>query len=316
MFFILPIGVDYRARRYPVVTFTLMGVCVAVYLLSVVMALSGADAESWMLEPLWLIPSESRWWTYLTSHFVHAGFLHLAGNMIYLFLFGACVEDMMGRGRFVAFYVLCGVFADLAYIALAPGHFSSEIPMGGASGAVSGCIGGFLVLRPRTSVEFKWVFFLWVRIWNGDFTLPAWVVISGWFLMDLLGAVVTASAAQESGGVAFGAHVGGTLFGLAAMLLLKRRISSEVETDEAEAVSPRPVARPVARVRVRAAAAPVLAETPTVLLFLGGAECGPYTLTQVQRMFVAGDIPADALYWQDGMEEWRNAEELRAPGII
>ncbi|HLH57062.1 MAG TPA: rhomboid family intramembrane serine protease, partial [Verrucomicrobiae bacterium] len=88
MFFLLPVGVDYRARRYPVVTFTLMGLCVAVYLVTLGFRLAnGSAALEWVMSNLWLTPALSHWWTYLTSLFVHAGLFHLAGNMVYLFLF-------------------------------------------------------------------------------------------------------------------------------------------------------------------------------------------------------------------------------------
>src|SRR5258705_216771 len=120
MFFILPVGVDYRARRYPVVTFTLMGICVAVYVITLLLGLSG-DGEAvdgWAYENLWLIPTESHWWTYITSMFVHGGFFHLAGNMVYLFLFGACVEDIIGRLRFTIFYLVAGIAASVAHIAV------------------------------------------------------------------------------------------------------------------------------------------------------------------------------------------------------
>lgn len=187
MIFILPVGVDYRARRYPVVTFVLMGICILVYLVTLGFELSGnrEDVDSWVYENLWLIPDESHWWTYLTSVFVHGGFFHLLGNMIYLFLFGACVEDKIGRIRFTLFYLAGGVAAGLAYIALSPDHFASEIPMGGASGAISACIGAFMILMAHSKIEFKWLVFFMFRVWSGEFTLPAWVVISGWFVKDL-----------------------------------------------------------------------------------------------------------------------------------
>src|SRR5215469_9017444 len=99
MFFFLPIGVSYRAQRYPVVTFTIMGLCTLIYLMQFMWEILGDDREvqEWVYQYLWLTPNKSYWWTYLTSMFVHGGFLHIFGNMIYLFLFGSCVEDLMGR---------------------------------------------------------------------------------------------------------------------------------------------------------------------------------------------------------------------------
>src|SRR5215469_15694875 len=114
MFFLLPVGVDYRARRYPVVTFTLMGLCVLVYLVTLGFQLGkGEGVTEWVLAHLWLVPAASHWWTYLTSLFVHEGFFHLAGNMVYLFLFGACVEDVIGRPKFITFYLVCGLASEL-----------------------------------------------------------------------------------------------------------------------------------------------------------------------------------------------------------
>jgi membrane associated rhomboid family serine protease len=320
MFFLLPVGVDYRARRYPVVTFTLMGICTLVYLVTLGFSLDrGPDVMEWVVGNFWLIPAQSHWWTFLSSLFVHEGFFHLAGNMVYLFLFGSCVEDVIGRPRFIAFYLFCGLISEFTHIAIAPGHFASEIALGGASGAISGCIGGFLLLFLRTKIEFKWVIFLFFRIWNGEFFLPAWVVISFWFLGDLVGMLLTIASGEHGEGVAFGAHVGGTLCGLALISIerkFKRPIPIEAEEEEEEPpAQPARIARAPIRVQLKPAAAPVVAvETPAIYLFVREAQYGPYTSPQVQEMFVQGVIPADALYWQEGMGDWRNAEELRTPG--
>src|ERR1043166_1422063 len=107
MFIVIPVGMNYQTRRLPIVTFTLIGLNVLVYLISLAFTLTqGSDAQDWILEHLWLIPALSSWQTYLTSMFVHAGFFHLLGNMLYLFLFGCCVEDIIGRWRFTALYLL------------------------------------------------------------------------------------------------------------------------------------------------------------------------------------------------------------------
>lgn len=315
MFFLLPVGVDYRARRYPVVTFTLMGICVLIWLVQAVLsAAQGTVVDEWVIEHLWLTPSQSHWWTYLTSMFVHANFLHLAGNMIYLFLFGSCVEDIIGRIHYVFFYLLCGLAACFTYIAMAPAHFASGIALGGASGAISGCIGGFLLLLARTQIQFKWVFFFWFRIWNGDFFLPAWLVISFWFLKDLALMLLTRAASEHGGGVAFAAHVGGTLFGLGLVGIEKLRLKHLPEEEE-EAAPVSTVRKPVTRIRVRPAAVPVMAEAPTIYLFVNEAQAGPFTLSQVQQMLATGAISSDAMYWQQGMEGWQTVEELRQPGV-
>src|SRR5437899_6833304 len=156
MFFILPVGVDFRAQRYPVVTFTLMGINTVAYLVELIFYLfalqngNEEQIEQWVQQHFWLIPSQSAWYTYVTALFVHAGFFHLLGNMVYLYLFGACVEDTIGRWQFVIFYLIGGLVSDFSHIASAPQHFGSEIPMGGASGAISACLGGFVLLLPKT----------------------------------------------------------------------------------------------------------------------------------------------------------------------
>lgn len=317
MFFIIPVGVDYRARRYPVVTFTLMGLCTLIYLVTLGLRLSlGEEGEAWIILNLWLRPSESDWWTYLTSAFCHRGLFHLLGNLVYLFLFGSCVEDHLGRLRFTFFYLLAGIVACFTHIALTPEHFASEVPMGGASGAVFACIGGFVLLLAKAEIEFKWLFILFFRVWTGEWRLPAWLVIAFWFAKDLFFALLTMGAGQGGGGVAFGAHVGGFLAGMAWVALEKPRLRRLAEAEETEKLVEQraatyarfaPRANPPA-VRVR------VAETPTLYLHMNGQQYGPYTASQVQEMFVADQIAADALYWQEGIEEWRSAEELRPPG--
>ena len=298
------------------VTFTLMGLCTIIYLVTLVLQISkGDEVTVWVYRNLWLIPAESHWWAYITWNFVHEGFLHLLGNMIYLFLFGSCVEDIIGRGRFIIFYFLCGMIACFAHIAMSPEHFASEDPLGGASGAISGCIGGFLLLFARTKIEFKWVIFIFFFIRAGEFFLPAWLVISFWFLKDFA-SMVAVSATGHNAGVAFAAHVGGTLGGLALIALEKPRLKRLGQLEEEETEEPQTGTNrlPVARPGVLRAAAPAVMETPTIFLFLNGAQAGPYTTPQVQQMLATGAISSETFYWQQGMDDWRSAEELREPG--
>src|SRR5262249_33716935 len=132
-----------------------------------------------------------------------------------------CVEDMIGRWWFLGLYLLGGFLAQLTYIAGSPDHFASEIPMGGASGAISACMGAYLVLRTRVKIDFRYFALIFFRFFSGDFSLPAWVVISFWFAKDLFFAALTYSLNEGHGGVAFGAHVGGFLAGLALVGLPK-----------------------------------------------------------------------------------------------
>ena len=108
--------------------------------------------------------------------------------------------------EFAIFYLVCGLFAAFTYILVTPEHFTSSVPMGGASGAISGCLGGFLLLRAATRIKFKWVIIFWFRIWHGLFLWPAWLVISFWFLDDLTMTIFTRLDRTQSGGGAFAAR--------------------------------------------------------------------------------------------------------------
>jgi len=305
MFILLPVGMDYRTERLPVVTFALIGTNTLVYLVSLGFFLAtDGNSDEWIYNYLWLIPAQSYLWTYLTSMFVHEDILHLLGNMIFLFLFGCCVEDMIGRARFLAYYLVGGLVAELAYITVSPTHFTSMIPMGGASGAISACMGMYLLLRADAKIEFKyfyWLFF--VAIGSGGFELAAWVAITFWFLKDVFWMVIGYFSDHQGGGIAFGAHVGGLLMGLALIgiykMVAKGRAGPGADLEVA------PVPAPVAP------AGPVSAgETPAIYLYEGGKQSGPYTLSQIQAMLSCGSLGKDALYWSAGMAEWQSAMEL------
>jgi len=157
--------------------------------------------------PVWLTP--------LTSMFAHGGWFHLLGNMWFLWLFGDNVEDGLGHGRFLVFYLCSGLAAVLAQVLAAPG---SAIPMVGASGAISGVMGAYVVLYPRARVH-MWIFlgFLVLRaVW------PAYLMLGYWLLLQLLGSIVGALT-PAGGGVAFTAHVGGFLAGVGLVWLLRRK---------------------------------------------------------------------------------------------
>ncbi len=162
------------------------------------------------------------WFTPVISIFLHGGWGHLLGNSLYLWVFGNNVEDSMGRLRFLAFYLLTGVIAALAHLAVDPG---SPVPTVGASGAISGIMGAYLLLYPRVRVHtFIPPFFL--------FRLPAWTILVFWFVSQVLSGLPSLSPLRPeiSGGVAFWAHIGGFLAGLLlvrrfenAQLVLRRR---------------------------------------------------------------------------------------------
>ncbi len=298
MIILFPTGLDYRTERYPVVTFTLMGICTLIYLAFLPFEISrGEPVIVWEMEHLWLIPSQSHWWTYFTSMFVHADIWHLLGNMMYLFLFGSCLEDQIGRLRFTLFYLAAGLFSAFAYIMATPAGFSSDIPLGGASGAISACIGGFVLFFWKSKIEFRYLALLFFRFFSGEFFLPAWLVISFWFGSDLLGAILDASRSDPHGGTAFAAHVGGTLCGIAATALEKFRMKKKEARDAAE--------------EQRAAEAEQAARgTPTIMIFMNNEQVGPFNRAQIAGMLQLGSIPEDAQFWCEGMTDWQHIRDL------
>jgi membrane associated rhomboid family serine protease len=157
-----------------------------------------------------LIEASPQYHTLVTSMFLHGGWLHLIGNMVFLWVFGNNIEDAMGHGRFLVFYLICGIAAAGAQIAVDP---ASAVPMVGASGAISGVLGGYLLLYPRVRVHT--LVFLGILVTTID--LPAYVLLGYWIVLQVLGGLPSL-AGVGGGGVAFFAHIGGFVAG---MLLIK-----------------------------------------------------------------------------------------------
>jgi len=151
--------------------------------------------------------------TLLTSMFLHAGWMHLIGNMLYLWIFGNNIEDVMGHVKFVIFYVVCGIFAAMSHAVTDP---SSALPMVGASGAISGVLGAYLLLFPRAQV----LVVIPLGIFMRTMYVPAGFVLGFWFVLQLLSGGI--SMGQGGGGVAWFAHVGGFVAGMALIGLFKR----------------------------------------------------------------------------------------------
>ena len=162
------------------------------------------------------IAGDGGWHTVLTSMFLHGGWMHLIGNMWFLWLFGNNVEDSMTRPRFIAFYLLCGLAAALAQVVVEP---DSRIPMVGASGAISGVMGGYLVLYPRVRVFTLVPLGFFVT----SVALPAWAMLIYWLVLQVLGGMTSVAGAQGPGGVAFWAHIGGFIAGAVLAKLFARR---------------------------------------------------------------------------------------------
>ena len=153
------------------------------------------------------------WQALLTSMFLHGGWMHLIGNMWFLWIFGNNIEDSMGHLRFLLFYLLTGLAASAGHIFSVPG---SQIPTVGASGAISGIMGAYIVLYPRVRVLTLFFFFIFIRL----IPLPAWVMLGYWFAIQLLSGTTTSAA---SAGVAFWAHIGGFVAGLTLVKLFEKK---------------------------------------------------------------------------------------------
>jgi len=164
-----------------------------------------------------LIPERFSLVNVFTSMFLHGGWLHVLGNMWFLWIFGDNIEDIMGHWKFLGFYLLCGVAAALAQVALNP---VSRVPMVGASGAIAGVMGAYMVKFPRARIETViFIFFFLTRV-----DVPAWAMLIYWFATQLFSGVGSIGVTQASqGGTAFFAHVGGFIAGIVLVRLLATR---------------------------------------------------------------------------------------------
>jgi membrane associated rhomboid family serine protease len=149
------------------------------------------------------------WSTLITSMFLHGGWMHLLGNMLYLWIFGDNLEKTMGHARFVLFYLACGIAAGLTHILVSGG---SNVPTVGASGAISGVLGGYLVLFPRNRIR--------VLTRGGIVAMPAIAVLGFWIVIQFISGVGSLGANSETGGVAYMAHIGGFVAGLVLVKLM------------------------------------------------------------------------------------------------
>ena len=227
---VFPLHDDNPTTTRPYVTVGIFIACVLGYAWQhLLLSKVGAEQATYvfgmvpaMLSGHEMMPSEAvipAWATIFTSMFIHLGFLHLAGNLLFLWIFGNNIEEAMGHLRFFFFYVACGVAAVFAQVLPNPG---SMHPLVGASGAISGVLGAYMLLFPRARVLLGLPLgFLTVEF--GRF--PAIWVLAAWFgLQLLLGTIAAAQSVGESqGGIAFGAHIGGFIAGLALVTIFKRR---------------------------------------------------------------------------------------------
>jgi membrane associated rhomboid family serine protease len=204
------------SRTLPVVTVALILLNALVFLFE----LSLGSAVDLLLLTYGLVPADFSLPTLFTSMFLHGGFTHVGGNMLFLWIFGDNVEDRMGHGRFLAFYLLCGAAAALAQTLMQP---ASLVPMVGASGAVAGVMGAYFVLDPHSRIV-TLVFFYFIEV-------PAILFLGLWFFMQFVSGVGSIAATSDvaAGGIAFWAHVAGFAAGVAGVFFFRQPERQRVE---------------------------------------------------------------------------------------
>jgi rhomboid family protein len=218
---VIPLKDSNPTERFPIVTVLLIGLNILVFLFEVSL---GKGQGEFFVGTFALVPARlfhaatalpgpfPAGVTLFTSMFLHGGLFHLAGNMLYLWIFGNNVEDAMGRFRFIVFYLLCGIAAAVGH---AMTDTQSLVPMIGASGAISGILGAYLLLYPQARVLTLFILGFFVRM----IEVPAIVVLGFWFVFQFLNALV---AQGGGGGVAWYAHIGGFLAGMMLIGLFKK----------------------------------------------------------------------------------------------
>jgi len=199
----------------PVVTVMLIVVNILIFLFEFSLDPYSRNA---LIATYGLVPDHFAVTNIFTSMFLHGGWLHVLGNMWFLWIFGDNVEDILGHGKFLLFYLMCGVAAALAQVLASP---FSRVPMIGASGAIAGVMGAYMVKFPRARI----LTFVILIFFFFTFEVPAWVMLIYWFVLQLFGGFdsITASQYSQGGGTAFLAHVGGFLTGMVLIFLLGTR---------------------------------------------------------------------------------------------
>lgn len=225
----IPLKDDNPTNSTPIITYVIIGICVIVFLLEISSPnyTSGALFYSWGVIPASLVhnlqvPEEiyrvPPMATLITSMFMHGGFMHLIGNMLYMWIFADNIEDELGKTKFIIFYILSGIAAALTQVYM---NTESTVPMVGASGAIGGVLGAYIVNHPRAKVL--------VLIPLGFFTqiikVPAIFVLGIWFILQF---VSSAFSSSSGGGVAYGAHIGGFIFGAIAILFFNRGVKRSI----------------------------------------------------------------------------------------
>jgi membrane associated rhomboid family serine protease len=215
---VIPLRDDIRSQRRPYINYLLIGACTAAFAWQALTELSGGTAGSDIIRRFGMVPAAvvrgRNLLSLLTSMFLHGGFFHFLGNMLYLWIFGDNVEDAFGHPLYLVVYIVSGLSGSLLQLLVAP---HSTIPMIGASGAISGVMGAYFVLYPRARVLTVIPIFFFVRL----LYLPASLLLGFWILLQVL---YGCSSVAGTGGVAYFAHIGGFALGLLLGLLVKKRV--------------------------------------------------------------------------------------------
>jgi membrane associated rhomboid family serine protease len=217
---LFPIGDEHNGRVLtPYVNYTLIALNVLIFLYQLMLPDTRSNPALTEFIVRWgAIPIEITrghdLFALLTSMFLHGGWLHIAGNMLFLWVFGDNVEDTMGHVRYLIFYLFCGLAAGLAQVLIDP---ASRIPLVGASGAISGVLGAYIVLFPHGRIRTLVVLGFFVTV----VLVPAWVQIGLWIVLQLFSGLASLGVATESGGVAFWAHIGGFVAGALLVWVFK-----------------------------------------------------------------------------------------------
>jgi len=219
----IPIGDDDSgSRTTPYVTYVVIALNVLAFLLELG---QGSDAQLQIFFEKWsVIPQEyvqqtdlppqiplPFWFTLFSSMFLHGGWMHLIGNMLYLWIFGDNVEDRWGHGKYLAIYLICGIAASLSHILF---NLSSLLPSLGASGAISGILGAYIVMFPKNRIR--------VLVGRGITSLPAIVVLGFWIVLQFISQMGQMGTSADTAGVAYWAHIGGFMTGAIFAFILRR----------------------------------------------------------------------------------------------
>ena len=223
---LFPVASEQPTMRPAIANLTIIGLNVFVFLLE--MLLGDSFIEAWAFTPAQLTAflhgsgSFQSVLTIFTSMFMHAGWSHLFGNMLFLWVFGQAIENAFGSRLYMLFYLICGVAANMAQYLVDP---NSTVLNLGASGAIAGVMGAYLALYPTSTIDlFVWPLSLFIF---RDIRVPAWLMLGVWFALQVVSGVGGLNGASDGGGVAFFAHIGGFITGFALALLVRPGQRSE-----------------------------------------------------------------------------------------